>query len=210
MKKILGLTLAALVTIALIGGSTWAYFSDVESSTNNSLTAGVLDLNIDGYNEAVNTFSVTGKAPGDSGNGFSTLTNVGDFGGELDITFSAITNTGGTGGTQYEDGIGDLGGVAEMAVYIDVDQSHSWNTDDIGLKSSDNSHFTNSGATPLDWAVINNYDSKKFDAVETMAAAAAHDLVLEWRIPTTADNSIQGDSVSCNVTITLEQGAVDS
>jgi spore coat-associated protein N len=208
MKKILGLTLAALVTIALIGGSTWAYFSDVESSTNNSLTAGVLDLNIDGDNEAVTTFSVTGKAPGDSGNGSSTLTNVGDFGGELDITFSTITNVAGTVG-EYQGGA-DLGGVAEMAVYLDINQSASWDTGDIGLKSSDNSHFTNSGSIPLDWAVINDYGSKKFDAVETMAADAADDLVLEWRIPTEAGNSIQGDSVSCNVTITLEQAAVDS
>ena len=48
MKKILGLTIAALLVMGMVGGGTWAYFSDTEASTNNSLTAGTLDLNVDG------------------------------------------------------------------------------------------------------------------------------------------------------------------
>jgi spore coat-associated protein N len=206
MKKILGLTLAALVTIALIGGSTWAYFSDVETSTNNSLTAGTLDLNIDGANDAVTTFSVTGKAPGDSGTGSSILSNVGDFAGELDVTFSAVTNVGGSGGTEFEDGSGDLGAVATLAAYIDVDQSGTWTSGDIGLKSDASTY---NHPTVLDYAIINNYANDNFDAVETLAASAADNLVLAWSIPTGAGNNIQGDSVSCNVTVTLEQAAVD-
>lgn len=206
MKKILGLTLAALVTIALIGGSTWAYFSDVETSTNNSLTAGTLDLNIDGANDAVTTFSVTGKAPGDSGSGSSILSNIGDFAGELDVTFSAVTNIGGSGGTEFEDGSGDLGAAATLAAYIDVDQSGTWTSGDIGLKS-DATTYNHPAA--LDYAIINNYANDNFDAVETLAASAADNLILAWSIPTSATNSIQGDSVSCNVTITLEQAAVD-
>lgn len=206
MKKILGLTLAALVTIALIGGSTWAYFSDVESSTNNSLTAGTLDLNIDGGNIAVTTFSVSGQGPGDSGSGNSVLSNVGDFAGELDVTFSAIANVGGSGGTEFEDGSGDLGGVAELAAYIDADQSGSWTSGDIGMKSD---QTTYNHPTALDYDVFDNYANDHFDAVETLAALAADDLILLWSIPTTAGNNIQGDSASCNVTITLEQSAVD-
>ena len=46
MKKIFGLTIAAVLVMAMVTGGTWAYFSDTESSTNNSLTAGTLDLNI--------------------------------------------------------------------------------------------------------------------------------------------------------------------
>jgi spore coat-associated protein N len=206
MKKILGLTLAALVTIALIGGSTWAYFSDVETSADNSLTAGTLDLNIDGGNVAVTTFDISGQGPGDTGSGSSTLSNVGDFGGELDVTFSAITNVGGSGGTEFEDGSGDLGGVAELAAYIDVDQSGSWTSGDIGLKSDTTTY---NHPTALDYDTFNSYANDDFDAVETLAASAADDLILLWSIPTGAGNNIQGDSASCNVTITLEQGAID-
>ena len=31
MKKILGLTVAAILVMALVGGGTWAYFRDVET-----------------------------------------------------------------------------------------------------------------------------------------------------------------------------------
>ena len=126
MKKILGLTVAALLVMGLVGGGTWAFFTDTESSTNNSLAAGTLDLNIDGGDSASTTFSVSNKAPGDSGSGSSTLANSGSLDGELDIAFSAITNTPGAGGGEYEGGSGELGANAEIAVYIDVNGNGSF------------------------------------------------------------------------------------
>ncbi len=205
MKKIFGLTIAALLVIGMVSGGTWAYFSDTESSTGNSLTAGTLDLNINGGNIAVTTFTASAVAPGDSGNGSSTLANIGTMGGELDITFSAIANTGGVGG-EFGDSSGDLGGVAEIAVYIDVDQSGTWTAGDIGLKSD---ATTYSFPTALDYDVIDNYDSETYDAVETMATTAADNFRVQWRVPTGADNSIQGDAVSFDVTFILEQAAAD-
>ena len=44
MKKIVGLTIVALLVIGLVGGGTWAYFTDTEESTGNSFTAGFLNL----------------------------------------------------------------------------------------------------------------------------------------------------------------------
>jgi len=206
MKKIVGLTVAALLVIGMVGSGSWAYFSDTESSTNNSLTAGTLDLNINGGNVAVTTFSATAVAPGDSGSGSSTLANVGNLSGELDITFSAVTNTGGTGG-EYGDGVGNLGAVAEIAVYLDVDQSGTWSAGDIGLKSDGTTYAF---PTALNYATIDSYGSKSYDAViANMAASAAYNFRVEWRVPTSAGNNIQGDSVSFNVTFTLEQAAAD-
>lgn len=206
MKKILGLTLAAVLIIAAVGGSTWAYFSDTENSANNTLSAGTMDLNINGGNSAVTTFSVTSAAPGDSGNGSSTLANAGNMSGELDITFSAVTNTGGSGGGEYEDGVGNLGAVAQIAVYIDVDSSNSWTAGDIGLKSD---ATTYAHPTALSYAVINSYGGKTWDAIETMAASASDKFVVVWQIPTSAGNNIQGDSVSFDITFTLEQATED-
>lgn len=205
MKKILGLTVAAFLVIAFVGAGTWAYFSDTEGSTNNSLTAGTLDLTADGGDTPVTTFSVTGKAPGDSGSGSTTLANAGNLNGELDIAFSTITNTGGTSG-EFGDSNGNLGAVAEIAVYVDVDSSGTWTSGDIGLKS-DGTTYNN--PTALDYAAIDNYGSDTFDAVETMATSASDDFIILWRIPTSAGNNIQGDSVSFDVTFTLEQAAVD-
>jgi predicted ribosomally synthesized peptide with SipW-like signal peptide len=207
MKKILGLMVAALLVIMMVGGGTWAYFSDTESSANNSLAAGTLDLNINGDNEAVTTFSVDNKAPGDSGNGSSTLTNVGSLDGELDIVFSEVTNTGGSGGTQFEDGVGDLGGKAEMAVFVDVDSDEAWSDGDIGLKS-DGSKYNH--PTALSYATINSYSEQSWDAIETLAAEASDKIVIMWQIPgETTGNEIQGDSISLDITFTLEQAEAD-
>ena len=206
MKKILGLTVAALLVIGLVASGTWAYFSDTESSTNNSLVAGTLDLNIDGGDTAVTTFSVSNVAPGDSGSGSSTLANAGNLSGELDIEFSAITNTPGAGGGEYEGGSGELGANAEIAVYIDVDQSGAWSSGDIGLKSDGTTY---NHPTALDYDAIDDYGSISWNAVETMAASAQDDFIVMWRVPTSAGNDIQGDNVSFNVTFTVEQAGAD-
>ena len=204
-KKIIGLVIAAVALAGSVGSGTWAYFSDTEQSTDDSLCAGTLDLNIDGDNDASNTFSVTAVAPGDSGNGSNVLANIGSLSGELDVEFSAITNTGGTTG-EYGDSNGDLGGVAEIAVYLDIDQSGTWTDGDIGLKSDGTTY---SHPTALDYDTIDNYASESWDAVGTMAASAADDFVALWQVPTTAGNNIQGDCVSFDVTFTLEQADAD-
>jgi len=40
-----------------------------------------------------------------------------------------------------------------------------------------------------------------------MATGASDDFIVLWQVPTSADNTIQGDSVSFDVTFTLEQAA---
>jgi predicted ribosomally synthesized peptide with SipW-like signal peptide len=206
MKKIVGLTIAVLLIVGLVGAGTYAYFSDTESSTNNTLTAGTLDLNIDGGNVAVTTFTASGVAPGDSGSGSSTLANVGSISGELDIATSAVTNTPGAGGTEYEGGSGELGASTQIAVYLDVDQSGGWNAGDIGLQSNG---ATYSFPTALNYDEINDYASETWNAVETMVTSAADDIFVNWQVPVGAVNDIQGDSVSFDITFTLEQPAAD-
>ena len=210
MKRILGLTIAALLVIGTVSGGTWAYFTDTEQSVNNSLTAGTLDLNIDGGDIAVTTFSASAVAPDDSGSGSSELSNVGSMDGELDITFSAITNTGGAGGTQYEDGVGNLGDIAEITVYLDINQNGSFDAGDIELNTTGANPYANPGNTTLDYVTINSYDSVSYDAViASMATGAADDFRVLWRVLDTAGNNIQGDSVSFDVTFVLAQAAAD-
>ena len=84
MKKILGLALAAFMVMGLVGGGTWAYFSDPESSAG-SFAAGTLDLTVDGENPwATGAINVGTLAPGDhSGNTTITCTNTGNLEGDL-------------------------------------------------------------------------------------------------------------------------------
>jgi hypothetical protein len=145
-------------------------------------------------------------APGDSGTGSSTLANVGSLSGELDIATSAVVNTSGAGGTEYEGGSGELGASAQIAMYLDVDQSGSWTAGDIGLMSDGNTYTL---PAALDYDEIDNYSSETWDAVETMDATASDDIVVNWQVPAGAGNEIQGDEVSFDITFTLEQPEAD-
>ena len=91
MKKILGLTIAALLVMAMVGGGTWAYFSDTETSGANVLSAGTLDLTLGG---ATAPFSIAGMKPGDSGDPEVswTLTQSGSLSGNLTIAMGTVTN----------------------------------------------------------------------------------------------------------------------
>ena len=64
MKRILGLTIAVLLLIGMTGIGTWAYFSDVETSTGNVLAAGTLDLKTDDVNGVSQTLLATNMRPG--------------------------------------------------------------------------------------------------------------------------------------------------
>jgi spore coat-associated protein N len=207
MKKIIGLTIMALLIIGLVGGGTYAWFSDTEVSEDNILTAGTLDLNIEGGDDPVTTFDVGDVAPGDSGSGNSTLTNAGSMPGELDISTSAVNNTPGAIG-EYQGGSGELGANARIAMYLDVDQSGGATAGDIGLKSDGTTYDPTGG---FDYDEIDDYASLSWDAVlASMAISAADDFIVLWQVPTSAGNDIQGDSVSFDITFTLEQPEVDS
>jgi predicted ribosomally synthesized peptide with SipW-like signal peptide len=206
MKKIIGLTIAAVMVVALVGIGTWAYFSDTETSTGNTLSAGTLDLKVatsaGAYGDAaVTTFSVSNIKPGDSGNGSTRLANNGSINGNLSVNTSAVTNTAGTTG-EFAGGSGELGAAAEMAVYIDVNQNGAFDAGDIGLKSDGTTYLP----TTLEYAAINSYTSKTWNNIETMTPTTEDNLRVEWRLTDSGDqNSLQGDSVSINFTFTLMQ-----
>ncbi|MCH8864806.1 MAG: hypothetical protein IIB13_05540, partial [Chloroflexi bacterium] len=89
MKKILGLTVAALLVMGLVGGGTWAYFSDTETGTG-SITAGTLDITQSG----TASFSLTNQAPGIPATiGIDLiLTNNSSLPGDLEISLSGLLN----------------------------------------------------------------------------------------------------------------------
>lgn len=206
MKKMLGMMFITTVLLATVGGGTWAWFQDTETSANNSLTAGTLDLNIDGDNVEVTTFSMSNVAPDDSGSGSNTLANVGSLDGELDVYVHYVYSIGATGSTEFEDGVSHLGSNAEMALYLDLDQSATYTAGDIGLKSDGTTY---NHPTALDYASIQSYSKVTWDAVETLAASASDDFIVLWQIPSAVDNEIQGDTLHFKVTFTLEQAGAD-
>jgi spore coat-associated protein N len=203
VKKIVGLSIVAVLIIGMVGGGTWAYFNDTETSAGNTLSAGTLDLIID--EEGSELFSVSNVAPGDNGTGQITLANIGSLAGELDVSISTVTNTPGAGGTEYEGGSGELGANAQLALYIDL-TGNGITADDIGL-ASNGTTYDPSGT--LNYDAIDNYALASWDAATSIAAGADVEFVALWDIPTSAGNDIQGDSVSFDVIFLLEQSIAD-
>jgi len=94
MKRIIGLTIAIMLSLGMSGIGTWAYFSDVETSTGNQLAAGTLDLKTDDVDGVTQTLFATKMAPGDTKASENiTLKNSGSLAGTtLDLVFSYVEN----------------------------------------------------------------------------------------------------------------------
>lgn len=89
MKKILGLSVAALMVMGLVGGGTWAYFSDMETSTGNAFQAGTIDLKVNG-SEWSTALDFTDMKPGDT-IGSLVFSNTGTLDGDLSFTWGVLT-----------------------------------------------------------------------------------------------------------------------
>ncbi|MFC1899864.1 TasA family protein [Chloroflexota bacterium] len=96
MKKILGLSIALVLLTGMTGIGTWAYFSDVETSTGNVLAAGTLDLKTDDVDGVTQTIYTNSLEPGEDISGSITLKNAGSVAGlTLDIVASYIESDNG-------------------------------------------------------------------------------------------------------------------
>jgi predicted ribosomally synthesized peptide with SipW-like signal peptide len=91
MKKILGLTVAALMVMGLVGSGTWAYFSDTESVNSNVFSAGTIDLKVDG-NEWTSPLSLTNLKPGDTSSAIVFLNN-GTLEGEITFSWASLSES---------------------------------------------------------------------------------------------------------------------
>ena len=66
MKRILGLTIAFMLLIGMVGIGTFAYFSDAETAYGNQLSAGTLDLKTNDADGVSQTLYATNIAPGET------------------------------------------------------------------------------------------------------------------------------------------------
>ncbi len=201
MKKIFGLTIAALLIIGIVGGGTLAYFSDTETSTGNTWTAGTLNLvdvisgtavnnsisinggtgdAADGLNDKVEFGLTDPIKPGSSGNITWTLSNTGTVSGNLTIsantTFSEGTDT-----------------APELALPA------------AGLDSKIDVVLTR-GVTTVYTGTMSGLAAALSAENQSMAGGGGSLVyVLNWQILTTVGNEIQGDTATLNITFTLTQ-----
>lgn len=129
--------IALCITIALVGSiGTGAWFTDQETSEGNTLTAGTLDLKVDGEdNPGLSKITIEDVKPGDTVYHYWVLKNTGSIDGQPSISFQNIVNfendilepESNAGDTTTEEG--ELGGF--MYVMVKWRQpvgSGTWNT----------------------------------------------------------------------------------
>ncbi|MFC1965528.1 TasA family protein [Chloroflexota bacterium] len=185
MRKIFGLTVAALMVMGLIGGGTWAYFSDPESTTGNVLAAGTLDLEVDSQNPwTTASISITNIAPGDTtANTTINLENVGNLAGDVYVRINSFTDAGGDNPEPEQDAESE-GATDNISTQLLVNAS--WD-----------------GITPvtnLDGSTIDYVDGTWSGNYGSLAASGTTTLEINTSCNSTAGNIYQGD----NCTFTIE------
>lgn len=199
MKKIL-LSLTTLVAVsALVITATRAYFSDTETSTDNTFSAGSIDLNVDGANTNSVKFTISNMKPGDQPTRNWTLSNVGTINGYLDLENILVTSqendclepeseAGDTTCTPSL-GSGELQDVINLRLYLDKDKDGYWSTGDIMIY---NGKLGN---------IAGNYDQNELIAVGSDVRINA---VVDWW-STGDDNKAMGDGATFDMTFELGQ-----
>lgn len=196
-RKVLGGLAGIGVASAAAGAGTMAYFSDQESTTGNTVSAGTLELDLSGNDTDDITLGVSGKAPGDSGNASQTILNNGTLPGYLDLKLTGISRS--TGDTPEaepaETTSGDGDSMGDLGEYLSVK---------VGFDNNDDGTY--------DFVAFDDYVSN-LSAPSTqswgtqIAAGGTSNLRIEWSIDSTATNVIQDDGVTLGFEVQLEQQA---
>lgn len=212
MKKILGLTVAAILVIGLVGGGTWAYFSDTETVSSNNFTAGTLDLNLnDGSAAAIN---IHDTFPTDNGSAADwELANDGSIDAWLEIITSNINAIDAQAdGAMLEDYV-------KLLLWIDANGNDLLNTGDVYLidgglatwSGTDDADPTSAEAFAVYTDAVDLDDFTYGDATTPCASIPGGDNLKHFRayyyfLDNGADqNDAQGDSFELDITFTLKQ-----
>jgi predicted ribosomally synthesized peptide with SipW-like signal peptide len=192
MKKILGLTVAAFLVIGLVGGGTWAYFSDTEESTGNVFSSSTLDLgvaNSGGTNPTGSvsaTFGAADLAPGSAaGSGTLYVNNEGSIDMMMvTVEFSEVNFIDAMLDTvDGWDDTDDTDDLRQMIIATTVE----WDGSAVSALE---------GESIGDIMIMGAVELGSLDADEEL------DLYIEWTFDATATNGCQGDEIELSIDLT--------
>lgn len=177
--KVLASLLVIGIVGAMLGAGTFAAFSDTETSSDNTFTAGTLDLKVNGGDVDVN-LSIGNLKPGDSG----TLQTL------------KLNNSGTLPG--------NLTAKVTIAGVADTCDSEPEETDDSDCSSADaDGDLIDELTLKIDGQTVTN--GQTITLATPLAANGEIDVAFEYAVNNTAGNEIQGDGVTLDVTFTLAQ-----
>jgi predicted ribosomally synthesized peptide with SipW-like signal peptide len=226
MSKILISLMTIALVGALIGGGVYAYFSDTETSTANTFTAGTLNLDLtdtsdDGTESETETWVFSAIAPGASGGGARlTINNAGSMNGYLDLSSVGVTNAENydadtdeaeatvDGDTSDETGGGELGANLLVQIWLDADNDGAVDVDGSSnlLEESIYPAADIGAANPGVTGVLDNI-ADTYNLDEQLDAGSSTYIALLYTLPGATNNGVQGDSATLEFTVELDQTA---
>ena len=190
MKRIIGLAIAIMLSLGMSGIGTWAYFSDVETATGNTLAAGTLDLKTDDVDGVTQTLFATKMAPGDSKASENiTLKNSGSLAGStLDLAFSYVENDSSPNPVDRN--------ADDTAANIEVTALNYGGSSLLGSVSDNNSN-----------EYTDIFDLKMADLSGQIGidASASKEFGITVKLKEATGNDFQADGIDITMTFTLNQ-----
>jgi predicted ribosomally synthesized peptide with SipW-like signal peptide len=179
-KKILASIFVIGILALAIGWGTYSYFSDTETSSGNTFSAGTLDLKVDGKDNPLGAyFSVSDVKPGDSNSKGIVLSNSGTLAGKAYIHFKNVVDSPGT--TPEPEPTPDYGELSKN-LYIKV-------LVDSTIKAE---------------GYLSDIKSNSYE-LGTIAGGGSLTVTIQWSIPSDVGNVIMGDSVTFDIEFSLQQ-----
>jgi predicted ribosomally synthesized peptide with SipW-like signal peptide len=230
VKKILGLAIAAIIVIAIAAVGTYAYFSDTETSTGNTITAGTLNLTnaidgtsvthtaatmtkTDGTDGANDSVQFANVAPADSGTVKWILVNTGTLPGKLSLAATDVFGPGSENEPELAASGNDVTN-GNLGANVQIRLQRGQGADQAAAETAATSNYLLGSSST--WANLSELAAKLSldsgaNAIAMSASNATTDTdtvvyILSWQIDgTTVGNVIQGDTATENITFTLDQ-----
>ena len=191
MNKILGLSLALVMVVGLIGGETFAYFINSEP-TSNSFVSGSLTLKTNDSDGVSQTLYAASMSPG-AATGPSTITlkNAGTAdGATLDIVFSYAESDGSPNTVNKS--------ADDVAALMEVITLTYGSSDLLGI--IDDLNNNNNG-----YKDVYDLNNSGLTGLSGIAASATKDFIISVRLRSEAGNDFQADGIAITMTFTLKQ-----
>ena len=197
----LGIT-AILVASLLAGAGSFAYFSDVETSTGNTFTAGTLDLKVSDWDELTfkdgvsATWTFSNMKPGDTVGPRSVwLRNFGSVEADhIEITSTNVVNDPSGPESDTEEGTTDMAQAMEI-----IAMTYTANPGLLGSLTDWNSN----GIIDLE-DLETGFDNIKPVPLANQGSQTTFTMTIRFH-PTLGDNDYQGDTLTTTIIFTLNQ-----
>ncbi|ELZ92988.1 periplasmic copper-binding protein [Haloferax mucosum ATCC BAA-1512] len=184
-RTLLGGMVGVGLAAGALGTGTYALLSDTESSTDNTLSAGTLNLKIDGQNSVSETLDIGPVGSGSSGSATATLNNTGTTNGKLGFGIANVQNDEGTNPEPETNTTGQ----GELAAYVWVELGVIQN----GVKVP--------GVGPAPLSALGGLSRM---TGSLLRAGQNETMYIDWMAPDLG-NDAQGDEVVFDIVVDIEE-----